>query len=439
MEVPEVKQLFAGREESWKQAAQLIVTYQDATASYPLDNAQILLDETLQQAQDGSQNSFVFQLSDATTQSFLSEHFPTAVFSNEQIQSVTTKLEESLHNGQAETRVTISDDNLSIEREVVSSVSFTHDLQSKDAQAVLAALNGFQLAPKAQFSLISFLEEQDFQQVSDQELTEIASAIYGVILQSNFIIDERSIGVKVPTAIPLGQEASINRALNIDFVFTNPNDSSFVLNIGTTGAAIEASMTGFPFVYDYSVQIGEQEAVKPRLIKQYSAFVSNGSTVQEPGVDGIRLNVNRLVLSQGEESEIEPISTDFYPPVHRIEVYPLASPETVPQDGAISNPVTGDGAGTDSSTGGAANPSTGNGGTDSSTGDKSTNGTGSSKDGSQTGDTGTAKDSENTNGGTGNTGNGGNSDGPGKDNSTGAGKNDGSGPVYDKGGNIINP
>lgn len=440
MEVTEAKQLFAGRVESWKQSAQLIVTYQDATANYPLDNAQILLDETVQQAQNGSQNNFVFQLSDATTQTFLAEQFPAAVFSTEQIQSVTAKLEESLHNGQAETRVTISDDNLSVEREVVSSVSFNHNLQSKGAQAALAALNGFQVAPNAQFSLIGFLDEQDLQQVSDQELTEIASAIYGVILQSNFIIDERSIGTKIPSSIPLGQEAAINRALNVDFVFTNPNDSSFMLNIGTNGTAIEASMTGLPFVYRYSVQIGEQEEVKPRLIKQYSAFVSNGSTVKETGADGVRLNVGRLILAQGEELEIEPISTDFYPPTHRIEVYPLTSTEVVPEGEEIIDPATGEvtnPGGTESTTGDTADPSTGTDGTGSSSGDSGSNGNGSSTDGSQP-NGGTTNSPENNNSGTGNAGNNNNAGGSGKDNSTGSG-NKGSDPTYDKGGNIINP
>ncbi|CEG23087.1 VanW like protein [Planococcus massiliensis] len=441
MEVTEAKQLFAGRVESWKQSAQLIVTYQDATANYPLDNAQILLDETVQRAQSGSQNNFVFELSDATTQTFLAEQFPSAVFSNEEIQSVTTKLEESLHNGQAETRITISDDNLSVEREVVSSVSFNHNLQSKGAQAALAALDGFQIAPNAQFSLIGFLEEQGLQQVSDEELTEIASAIYGVVLQSNFIIDERSIGTKMPAAIPLGQEAAINRALNVDFVFTNPNYSSFILNIGTNGAAIEASMTGLPFVYSYSVQIGEQEEVKPRLIKQYSAFVSNGSTVKEPGADGVRLNVSRLILAQGEELEIEPISTDFYPPTHRIEVYPLTSTEVVPEGGEIIDPATGEvttPGSTDSTPGDTVDPSTGTDGTGSSSGDTGIDGSGSSTDGSQTGGNGAASGSENNNSGTGNTGNSNNAGGSENNNSTGAGNN-GSAPTYDKGGNIINP
>ncbi|GKW46806.1 VanW family protein [Planococcus sp. NCCP-2050] len=445
MEVAEAKQLFAGRVESWKQSAQLIVTYQDATANYPLDNAEILLDETVQQARTGSQNNFIFQLSDATTQTFLTENFPTVMFSNEEIQNITAKLEEALHNGQAETRVTISDDNLNVERGIVSSVSFNYNLQSKGAQAVLAALNGYQIAPNTQFSLINFLDELDIQQVSDEELTNIASAIYGVILQSNFIIDERSISTKMPAAIPLGQEAAINRALNIDFVFTNPNDSSFILNIGTNGAAIEASMTGLPFVYTYSVQIGEQEEVKPRLVKQYSAFVSNGSTIKEPGADGVRLNVGRLILNQGEELEIEAISTDFYPPTHRIEVYPLASTETVPEEGAISDPATGDvnaSTGTDPSTDGSADPSTGDagaGGTDSSIGDTGSDGTGPSADGSQTGGNGAGDGSGNNNGGSGSTDDSDKADGSENDHSTGSGNEKGSDPTYDKGGNIINP
>src|SRR5690606_10044765 len=101
MELAQAKLLFTGQADAWRAASTLQVTYQDATANYTLDNVEILLDETITGAQDGVQNSFVFQLSPATTAAFLSEQFPTAVFSEADVETVNTKLEGALAAGQS--------------------------------------------------------------------------------------------------------------------------------------------------------------------------------------------------------------------------------------------------------------------------------------------------------------------------------------------------
>ena len=70
LEHEQAKQLFTGQVDSWRQTAELLVTYQDATANYPLNNAEILLDDTVRQAQTGTQNTFVFQLSPENDRDF---------------------------------------------------------------------------------------------------------------------------------------------------------------------------------------------------------------------------------------------------------------------------------------------------------------------------------------------------------------------------------
>ena len=238
MELASAQSMFSGQVESWRGTAELQVTYQDATASYPLDNAEILLDETVQRAETGAQNKFVFQLSEDTTSSFLAQNFPAAQFTGPDIEAITTKLEIALEDGKSQTRVVIGDDLIGLEPEMVSSTAFSHSLQNPGAEDIITVLNGFEIAPNSTFSFLDILTELSFREVSDQELTEIASAIYGTVLQTNFIIDERSIGTTVPAAIPLGQEAAINRKLGVDLVFSNPNDSSFTLSLGTEGNSL---------------------------------------------------------------------------------------------------------------------------------------------------------------------------------------------------------
>lgn len=326
LKVESAEMLFAGQSETWRADAELHVTYQDATAAYPLETAEILLDETLRNAETGAQNGFVFHLSTDTTRSFLAEHFPVAAFSEADVEAINGKLETALQAGQTKTQVAISDDSLSLNREKVADVVFPVTFSSLDSSVVIDALNGIQLAPGSQFSFLEFIAELPLTDISDGELTQIASSIYGALLQTNFQVDERSIGSQVPKSIPLGQEAAINRALGIDFVFTNPNDSSFTLNLTETSDSLNTSVSGYPFVYAYSIGITQETDIEPRLIKQYSAFVTSGSQVEEKGQSGKRLSVIRTILDDNEPLEVETVSTDFYPPVHRVEVYPLTQP-----------------------------------------------------------------------------------------------------------------
>ncbi|MGE6367602.1 VanW family protein [Planococcus kocurii] len=328
LEVPAAKMLLAGQSETWRADAELTVVYQDATKAYPLESAEILLDETLGNAQTGSQNSFIFGLSMDTTESFLAENFPVVAFTEADVAAINNKLETALQAGQTKTKAVISDDSLTLDRESVAAVEFPTNLSSSDSETIIDALNGIQLAPKAQFSFLEFIAGLSLTTSSDDELTQIASTVYGAILQTNFLVDERSIGSQMPSVIPLGQEAAINQKLGIDLVFTNPNNSSFTLNLSKTSDSLRTSIIGLPLLYDYAIGITEQTDIEPRLIKQYSAFVKSGNQVKEKGVAGKGLTVIRTVLDDSDALEVETVSNDFYPPVHRVEIYPLTQPAT---------------------------------------------------------------------------------------------------------------
>ncbi len=327
MEVTQAKLLFASQTETWRSTSNLQVTYQDAVADYPLDTVDILLDETLLNAEDGTQNDFRFQLSPDTTAAFLAKQFPVATFSEADVNAVNNKLAAALSDGQVQTRVTISDDTLAVDREVIASATFTHAIGSAEGSLIASELDGFVIEPGMQFSFLEFIETLPLIEITDEELTQIASAIYSSVLQSNLSVNERSIGSAVPLSVPIGQEAAINRQLDIDFVFTNPNESSVALNVTLDNSAVKAELSGLPLVYDYAIQTGAEEKVKPRLIKQFSAFVASGKVVKEEGRNGMRVNVLRIISVDGNELEMEEVSTDFYPPVYKVEVYALQQAE----------------------------------------------------------------------------------------------------------------
>lgn len=327
MELTQAKGLLTSQQEIWRSTSSLQVSYQDAIAQYPLETVEILLDETLLNAKNGAQNSFRFRLSPDATAAFLTEQFPVAVFSMADINTINTKLAAALSDGLTQTEVSISDDALAIDREVIAASAFTHSIASSEGAKIASAMDGLVIEPAMQFSFLDFITELQLTEITDAELAQIASAIYSAVLQSNLVIDQRSIGAVAPESIPLGQEAAINRQLGIDFVFTNPNESSVELNVSLDNSAVKAELIGLPLVYDYEIQTSAEEKIEPRLIKQYSSFVASGKVVKEQGRNGVHINVLRTVLAEGKELQVETVSTDFYPPVHKIEVYALKAAE----------------------------------------------------------------------------------------------------------------
>lgn len=338
MAVADAKTLFLSQASAVRESSELHVTYLDATAKYPLKDVEISLDETLERAQSGAQNDFVFDLSETTTRSFLKKQFTDVPFTEADIANIHQQLETALEGGQSVTRVDISSDSLEMSPQEVAQSSFSHDINSAGAEELIEVIDGTVIAPDEQFAFLPKLEELALLDATDAELTEIASAIYGAVLRTNFLVEQRSIGEQVPENVPAGEEAAINRSLGVDFAFSNPNASSFTLNVYLQNGELTASIHGQPFVHTYYISSAADKEVEPRLIKQYSAFVSSGKKMKEQGRDGKRIEVVRSVLEGDKEVRVEPVSSDFYPPVHRVEVYPLNVPEA-PATDANGEPI----------------------------------------------------------------------------------------------------
>lgn len=343
MEVADAKNLFLGQDSAIRESSELHVRYLDATAKYPLKDIEISLDETLERAESGTQNNFVFDFSESTTRSFLKKQFVDVPFTEADIATIHQQLETALGEGLAVTSVDISNDALEIQPVEVAQSNFSHDINSVGAKELIEAIDGTVIGPYESFTFLPNLAELTLLDATDAELTEIASAIYGAVLRTNFLIEQRSVGEQLPKNVPGGEEAAINRTLGVDFAFSNQNTSSFTLNVYMENGELTASIHGQPFVHTYYISTASDKEVEPRLIKQYSAFVSSGKKVREKGRDGKRIEVVRSVLEGDKEVRVEPVSSDFYPPVHRVEVYPLDVPETPATDAnGIAIPQPGD-------------------------------------------------------------------------------------------------
>ncbi|HLG27074.1 MAG TPA: hypothetical protein VI423_04755 [Paenisporosarcina sp.] len=397
----------------WFDQAQVKIKVQDAVVPFPLEAVQFNTDSTLTSAQDGAKNELQFDVTEESVGTFLNQQFSPFVFSDEEISSATEAIRIQLAAGRKDQTIDISNAlfaSTTIEA-TVADVTFDDIETSVGIQNLLLALDGYAINPLTTFSLLEFIETADVGIVTEQDLTTVASILYASVLQTNFGVDERSIGPTVPTTVPIGFEATINRELGVDFVFTNPNSTTFTLNLSNVGTSLKASLTGFPLIYSYQTTVSNREEFLPKTIKQFSSFVEqNTIRIKTAGANGVQVAVVKTILSGEDVLETINVSKDFYPPIHKVEVHPLTT--TAPAEG------TGDGTGTPTDGTNGSGTST-----DGTTGQPSTDtGNGTSGSGTSTGDSGTGTGSDNEG-----------------DGSNGDESDDETEPQYDKGGNVIPP
>lgn len=182
-----------------------------------------------------------------------------------------------------------------------------------------------EIEPKTEFSFLQYLQEQSMDGMSSNLQNKIATAIYEVILPSNFQIIERHISNELPKYSTLGLEAKVDDILNQNLVFYNPNDLSYFIEFKKSEKAINVSLTGPTFLNQYLVSFQDKESFKPKIIREFNPLLKPTEIkVKKEGKEGQLVKVYRTYHDEdGNLIQKEFVSEDFYPPIHRVEVQGL--------------------------------------------------------------------------------------------------------------------
>jgi hypothetical protein len=190
------------------------------------------------------------------------------------------------------------------------------------------------------FSLLEYLKEQDLTRVSQSTLNIMASGIYRSVLPTNFSIIERYIGDDLPGYAEHGYESKIDIERNLDLVLLNPNAHAYTLDLDWDTQGVRVTLRGESLLFDYKINVRDEQHFKPKTIKQYSTDFSSGQKkIQQVGSDGSLIKVYRDVYENDKLIESVLLSEDFYPPIPRIEIYALQEPVIQPEDSGIINEI----------------------------------------------------------------------------------------------------
>ncbi|GKV54429.1 hypothetical protein NCCP2222_03760 [Sporosarcina sp. NCCP-2222] len=305
---------------------ELSIVYLDETAQLPKEIVAFNVEKSVAEAQPGEENPLYSIVSEDGLETVLVQQFGSISFSKESIEMISQGIAEEMQSAIFPHVVYITDYMTKADRKqtMVASASHSMDHLSPILIEAIRSLDGAEIKGHQVFDLTEELGETEVAPLSDSELTILASTLYQAVLQTNFAIEERAISSSLPPAVEVGFEAAVNRRLGIGFSFLNPNKADFVLHTEVKANELLISIEGLPLVYQYEPYIERVDTFKPRIIKQFSAFIPTGQVVEkEIGKDGLEAIVQRALKQEGVLVEMEPVSKDFYAPVPRVELHPL--------------------------------------------------------------------------------------------------------------------
>lgn len=188
-----------------------------------------------------------------------------------------------------------------------------------------SSLNEIQIFPKKQFSLLEFIEnklsDSDIT-YTNEELSVIATGIYQLILETNFVNISKNVGLEVPYYTSPGLEANINQENNFDFSFYNPNSYSLFINISYNDSNVNSlkfDLVGLPFINSYEKKI-YNKTLEPEEIYWYYESWNNETLpyTYQHGKNGYRSIIVREITDYNNDKSLVILYEDIYMPIETI-------------------------------------------------------------------------------------------------------------------------
>lgn len=315
----EARQKIASRATEWRETHNVTLEMKDHNIVFQKDFIEFDIPATLNQVTDGKKNFFIVEMNEVYFGS-LKDKVSDQIYEHILIEDLSEKV---MARAKALSNVPLTfsiyqyiGDGATELYEVVSeySVEVNADM---DGIGVMNELNGALIRNQTPFSLLSFVKED----MSQPSLNAVATTLYGAVLNTNFIINQRHISTKLPDYAELGKEASVKPDRNHDLVFTNPNEQSYQLETSVENGELVVRILGYPLPNTYELSLEDKRTIEPRTIVHLSEFVPVGQpNVKVEGKSGTSVEVYRFVEDDGKTLRKDFISDDYYPPVNRVEV-----------------------------------------------------------------------------------------------------------------------
>ena len=304
----------------WMRNTKITIHYKEKEAAIDLNQFQFNLEDSVSTAKDGLHNPLMAGIGKDHAEGIAALAFPGIDIN---VNAFTKKLNivaSSLSKGEnvinLKEFIKNSDKSSSISESVL-----TPKTAPDEVERAVGQLAKIQVHANSTFSFNELLKKERLNNLSGKALSFIASGIYKAILPTNFSIIERNIGRELPEYAELGYEAKIDPAQNDDFVFSNPNESDFNIEISWDGKQLKTSLLGQKLYYEYQITETDKQQFKPKTILQYSPLLAdNQKEVLQEGSEGYLIRITREIYENANLKKSVLLSEDYYAPVPKITV-----------------------------------------------------------------------------------------------------------------------
>jgi hypothetical protein len=335
----EAIQLVNHKISDWKKSANITIQLNENKSQLNLDSIQFKTEESIQKLKDGqalpisllvSQDELTKKISSLSAALNLKNYNLNKLIAS--ISEIASRLKSGNYVLNLQDYGTDSEKTALIVKTIINI-----DNPPADLQIAISKLTNINIDGQSSFSFLKCAEVHGLKSTSSDSLSIIASGIYQTIQKTNFEIMEKNTSPEVPYYLSPGFEARVDSEKNNDFVFVNPNQNSYQLELKGSSTGITITLYGEKLLNSYKID-PEIQYFAPKTILQFSPLLIEGQVkIERKGIKGILVKVYREEFQNDQLLHRELISEDFYPPIPKIEVHPLAENQTNSNSDSSSN------------------------------------------------------------------------------------------------------
>ncbi|WP_147532513.1 VanW family protein [Bacillus marasmi] len=329
--------LLSEKMQNWRSQTNISLQYKEN--SVPVDNAQFLFDleNSVEMAQDGQQNEVTVTFKSGDMYQYLqslSNELDNSKVKTDPMLNELVSIGANFKSGEQVVKVEKYLSTAVNDHEIISEASITPEYLPIELGVLVEELSPIKVEAGKQVSLLSLMEQRQFTTFPSEAASMIASVMYQAILSSNFNTIEKHTGQVLPDYLELGFEAKVDYQNHLDFIFANPNEINYEIELQLDGNTLMAKLTGSTFLNQYKVKLVDRKEFEPKTIIQFHPNMNTSMMVKQNGKNGLLIKVYRSVYGESNQwLRDDFISEDFYPPIHRIEVHKLTAPPPPASDG----------------------------------------------------------------------------------------------------------
>ncbi|WP_347862652.1 VanW family protein [Salimicrobium sp. PL1-032A] len=324
MEAEKASELLEMKADEWSSRSSIHLYTGSGTLDIPASLFDFQIEETMEQISSSGQYEWRVVFDDEFSKNVtgklperLKSHFQMERFKDE-VEAGVSGLPEHVPEYNAYSFVP---DNTEELYEEVASYSISLN-ETEGAETLVNQIGSFRVPGKTTVSLLDQTENVA-DTVGRRALNQIATVMYGSVLETPFVTEERHISLRLPDYADLGKEAAVDVGNKEDLRFLNTTSMAYYVHLELDGANLEAVWRGYPFMKKARTVVSSAEEVEPRKTIRYSTSVSPGGEVLiEEGKTGRTVQVYK---EQSGKEERQLLTEDYYPPIDTVvERYPVS-------------------------------------------------------------------------------------------------------------------